>query len=227
MKINQCEKIQEFPKQYEDVFANENYCKKYLDINLVTTDTELGGLEYAKKLREVLLDYQKNVFDYIVKFAWLKRKFCYRGINRVKKYNGVQIDRQFSLFFLKYVGLHHRIISANSTYSKIIRYFNDFFPDFDSRDPFKEKLEYPYKNVSFEYLFFVYQMEERMELLKIAEERKMSYTEFLNYVINYICCLNEKEEKYWIKNSTFVPPYVSKKIDDKKYTVLKKTSKRK
>ncbi len=203
--------IKEYPKEYEDVFAEEKYANKQLDINLLTTDIGLNGLEYAQEIRKLLLDYQKSTFDYIVKFTWLVRKFKYDGHLRNKRWkNGFNLERAYFIFFLKYVGLSNRIFGNSGVNNKIINYIDELFEDFDDRDPFKEKIEYPYKYVFFEYLFLVYQMEERMELLKIAEDRKMSYRDFLNYVTNYISCLNEEldKPKYWIKNSSYIPPYI-------------------
>ena len=57
-------------------------------------------------------------------------------------------------------------------------------------------------------------MDERMELLKMANNRFMPYSRFADYVINYILCLNDErgEEIYRYFPDTYFSkwPYVRK-----------------
>ena len=55
-------------------------------------------------------------------------------------------------------------------------------------------------------LVLVYQMDERMDLLKKAEEGKMTYYEFLDFILNYTFCVNDEAGKTIY---TFVKPRVS------------------
>jgi hypothetical protein len=100
-------------------------------------------------------------------------------------------------------------------FNKIITYFDDFFPDFDEHNPFEEPeyFKYPYEYVSTAHLVLVYQMDERMDLLKKAEEEKMTYYEFLDFVLNYTLCVNDDLGKtvYTFRKPKVTnqfPPYV-------------------
>lgn len=58
-------------------------------------------------------------------------------------------------------------------------------------------------------------MDERMDLLKIAEEKNMSSFEFMDFVINYINCLNDEEDKtvyIFLKSSSNRGLYYIKKM---------------
>jgi hypothetical protein len=207
----------EYPRKFEDVLGDE-YCDKVCKMNEVTTDLGINSLDYAKEIRALMVDYQKIVFNYLIKFYWLIRKFTYFGhIHSKRKGNGMIVEQAYRVFFLKHVGISFRIITGDSVLSKVTSYFDDFFPDFDARNPFEEELKYPYKYVNFDFLILVYRMEERMEFLKIAEERKMTYREFLNYVTNFVGNYNEEHgETYILKDSsrfTKIPLYVGKAED--------------
>jgi hypothetical protein len=65
---------------------------------------------------------------------------------------------------------------------------------FDVDSPFEnpDYYKFPYKNISPDFLILVWRMKERLALLKIADEKKMTYAVFMDYVINYIYCYNEE-----------------------------------
>ena len=53
-----------------------------------------------------------------------------------------------------------------------------------------------------EHLLFVHQITERLDLLKIGEDRAMSFIDFADYVVNYILCFNEEHgETYSLTNN--------------------------
>ena len=205
-------KMKQYPKTFEDVFTGEmstNKCK----IEKVGNDIGLETNEYRDLLRDTFLHFQKDIFDNIVKTNWLIRRFCYCGVNRNNtRRNGYHLDGAFGVFMRNIVGVESRMITRDQIFSKVATYFEDFFPDFNARDPFKEELKFPYQHVSLEYLVFVYQMDERLELLAEAEEKKMSYTEFLDYVINYVYSYNEDIGKshYLVIMSHMSVPYIGK-----------------
>jgi Fe-S oxidoreductase len=206
--------FQEYPKQFESVYP-QKYCNNACKIDKVTTDLGISTTDYANKIRELLKEYQQNSFDTLVKFYWLVRKFTYLGKTRYKRCaNGMVLEHAFSAFFLNHVKISNRIITGDSVLSRISTYLDDIFPDFDAMDPFKDEMKYPYSYVNFDHLFLVYQMEDRMKFIKIAEERKMTYLEFLDYVANWVGSYNEKYgDTYVIKNNVHfavVPLYIGK-----------------
>jgi len=184
-----------YPKTYEDVFSSERSLKK-CKLDKITTDIGMGLDEYTDLFKKSFKSFEVKSFNELVKLAWLMRRFCYYGNNRNRmNSNGVPTDRAFSIFIRNYVGYSHSDIKL---FYPIISYFDDFFPYFDTRNPFKENLKYPFKYIGFGHLSMVHQMDERMELLKMADKKRMTYAKFVDYVINYLYCLNDEmgEEIY-------------------------------
>jgi len=208
--------MKQYEKKYEDVYSSKLKLKK-CNIDMVTTDFGLDAEEYAELMKKNVHMFEKTIFDNLVKYHWLSRRFCYGGTNRERyRRNGYFLDSAFGVFMKHYVNTDKRSFSNNSCY-KLTTYFYDFFPDFDVMDPFKEEMVYPYKNIGLSYLYLVYQMDERLELLEYAEKTKIRFTNFLDYIINYINCYNEEtgEEKYvWVHQNQ---PYVRTNSLKKKY----------
>lgn len=203
--------MNEHPKKYEDVYSSDkskNKCK----IELVSSDRGHDGKELVALFRSEVLDFQTLLFDKIVKISWLIRRFCYGGYRRKKIHNnGVWFDGAFGSFARHHAGIEPKIITANHFTSKLIGYMDDLFENFDARNPFEEKMSFPFKNITIDFLIPVYQLPDRMEFLQIAEKRKMSYVEFLDYLINHFACENESgnNDFFFKVNKGFVP-YVSR-----------------
>jgi len=218
-------KFKNYDWQYETVFSNEERIEKKCKLEQVApfNNRPLNTTLYVKQLRETIKEMELNLFDSLVKCEWLKRRFCYKG----RRINGnrypLTYKMAYGLFMRHHVGFNNRYyFSFQSPFSEVFnRYVDDFFPNFDSGDPFKEKYEYPYSYIGLDCLSIVSKMPERMDLLKIADSRKMKYSVFLDYVINYISCYNEEHgEKYRVILSRDIYPYIKvlKNEDDKKET---------
>jgi len=212
--------MKEYKKEYEDVFSGERTLKK-CDINKVMSDNGLDGHEYAKVMRDTMLDFQEDIFNNLIRVIWLSRKFVYSGKPRLKtRKNGYWLDSAFAIFMRNYVGLDNRLIFRDDMFSKIETYIDDFFEDFNASNPFEDKMIFPYSHITLEYLIIVYQMDERLDLLAIAEKNKLSYTKFLDYVVNYISSYNEdhgeEHSDYVFSLSKSYLPYVQV-IKNKKY----------
>lgn len=206
-------KFKKYHREFERVFNDKKLIDKKCNIEKVSTFNNIPSTitEYISLYTDIFKDFQNSLFDYLVKYVWLNRRFCYRGYNRKKsRANGVELDRAFGIFMRYFVGFDNRFFSSrDALWARVMVYFDDFFPNFNEGNPFKESYEYPYKYISLEYLVFVYQMPNRLELLKYAERKKMSYTKFLDYVLNYISCYNEEHgETYLFVFSHVVMPYI-------------------
>jgi len=208
--------FENFPKEYEDVFTNNRTLKK-CKIDLISNDIDMDINTYISKIHNTISDYQHVVFGYLVKIIWLFRRFCYRGRRRKQQgLNGIELDGSFAVFMRRYVGFDMKIISKSYINQKVITYFDDFFPDFDVNNPFECDYEYPYKHMRFEMLILVHGMPERLDLLKNGEEKKMGYVEFMDYIINYINCYNDKYGKtYEFIFAKTTMPYIKKYEEQK------------
>lgn len=193
--------MKEYPKVYEDFYSKEKK-DKFLDIDAVTTDIGLDAHEYAKLLKKELKKSEEKIFDALVKYHWLVARFHYLG--RKRKYawaNGYFLDTAFGMFFKNYANCNKDIFS-NHKFFKISSYFNEMFPHFHVYSPIDnpEKYKYPFKNIGLSYLLVINQMDDRMDLLKKADKEKMTYHDFVNYVMNHALCINDElgREKYGI-----------------------------
>lgn len=183
-----------YEKKYEDVYTSDR-CLKKCDITKVGTDVEWDTGEYIGILRSTIYDFQKNLFDYLVKATWLFKRFCYNGKNRDKlKNNGAYMDGAFGVFMRQHANIDQRIITHEWIYSIIVGYLDDFFPDFNVLNPFTDEYKYPYKYMKFECLSIVHRMPERLVLLQHGEEQCLNYLDFCDYVINYVKCYNDEHE---------------------------------
>jgi len=204
-------KYKRYDREYEKVFTNEKVIKKRCKLEEISSFNNVpkDNTEYIGLLRETIGGMQKEVFDYMVKYMWLVRRFCYKGKRRKNlSANGIHMDGAFGVFMRNFVGFEGRLmLNTFGSGGKIAGYLDDFFPNFDEGNPFEEHYEYPYKNITLEHLILVYQMPERLDLLNDAENAKMSYTKFLDFVLNYISCYNEEhgEEYIFIFSSAFMP----------------------
>lgn len=185
--------FKEYEKKYENYLTRRrilNKCK----IEYVGNTMGISTSEYKKIMKKHCKKYQKFVWDWLIKMTWLSNKFTYKGYQKhhsFLKNNGFVLDSAYVVFMLNFVGYNFRLFKGGVIF-KIISYFDDFYPEFNESDPFKVKYEYPYKNVVFDDLLLVYQMDERLDLLNIKEKSRMNHPAFVDYIINYVYCLNEE-----------------------------------
>jgi len=139
-----------------------------------------------------------TLFRLTIEFIWLNLHFIYRGERRKNLFaNGPWLERAYGFFMREMVGTPLFVFTRSGSFFKIATYLDDLFPDFLQNDPLKdpEKYAFPYETVTLDYMYFVYQLPERMDLLRIAEERKMNYNQFVDYVINHALSANEESGK--------------------------------
>lgn len=186
--------MKQYPKVNEDICDIEKWgpFRKYLG----NTDGSLD--ELVLKFRSFYKEAHLAFFNSVVREVWLEQQITIGGVRRKKRAgNGKYGDFAFGKFTKIAVGMSHRVLTASFCFNPIATYLIDFFPDFLLNDPFKnpEKYQYPYKYVSLDFLIFVYQMDNRLEMLGEAERRGMSYAEFINWVTNWILCYNDENGK--------------------------------
>lgn len=206
--------FKEYPRTYEYVFSIPEIIKKKCDIDRVTLFKDIPDSKekYATLFKEVLYNYEQVVWDSMVKYLWLAGRFKYRGArHKIQGRSGLEVDRGFGYFLKHYVGHNQRVLTdCRGTAAFLRSYIMELFPDLDDRNPFEEKIEMPFPNLTLSHLFLVLSMDERMELLKIANERRMSVLVFMDYVANYVMCYNlEHPETYEFKFGSAALPYVS------------------
>jgi len=194
-------KFKNYKKNYEDVFSSERFlsgCKP----ERVSIFGDMNIDKYIKLFKEEMGGLEKELFDRLVKICWLFKQFQYGDYRRKNLgRNNRYIDKAFAIFMRYYVGHESRTVWP---YRKVMYYMEDFFPNFLLGDPFKQEHKYPYKYMTFADLTLVYQMPERMELLKYGEAKKMQRVDFIDYIINYIMCYGEEHDRINTKKPTYI-----------------------
>jgi hypothetical protein len=192
-------KYKEYPQIYEKVFTSEE-CLKTLIPDRCSTDYPGGFEPYAEKFREFFKDFTKLFWLKMAEYYWLQVRFIYEGIRKKTHLRmGIRTDSAYSTFIKNFVGSNYQIFVSLIFFRTVSTYFREIYgleaTKWESPYEFPEKYQFPWKNITLAHMFLVYQMDERLELLKIADERKMSFYEFLDFIINYINCVNDEEGK--------------------------------
>lgn len=219
-------KFKEYEKQYEDVFTSEGALTN-CDLSKISNDKGWELSEYMNTFRGFLKETSNMLFNIIIRFHWMQRRFFYNGYQRKKVgWNNFRTDNAFATFTRHYLGMNHSMIISAFYYNKVVSYIENFFPEFDEHNPLKESelYQFPYKNITIDFLTIVYQMPERLELLNIAERENMSYSKFLDYMLNYVSCYNEEHKKdiYTFIYSRACPPYIRYNLDERNEKRIKK-----
>lgn len=187
--------FQEFPKTYEDV-RQRPFNQNSIAHNILSA---WGPMElYTDKMREVGKRINDETWRMMVESLWLSLHFIYRGKRRKSLYaNGDWYDKAWGFFMRTIVGYPNQSFMRSGWFYRVASYLNELYPDFLSRDPLADPghFRFPYDTVTIDHMHLVYQMPDRMDLLRIAEERGMKFDEFFDYVINHMMCLNEQYKK--------------------------------
>ena len=163
-----------------------NLSKRRSDKVISSIGSTLGSSdEMIRRFRILYKSSSLEKFNALVKQVWLENTFLLSGVRRkARSGNGFTSDSIFGFFFKALVGTSQKIITDGFYPTAIPTYFQDFFPDFSDHDPDLEPeyFAFPYKHLTLDHLGFVYQLHNRLELLKEADERAMSYHDFVNWV---------------------------------------------
>jgi hypothetical protein len=212
--------MKHYPKEYQDLMGLNR--DPFLLRQVSSIDFELQ--EYGDMFRDFIMTSDRAVFMMYVKYAWLAAHFVFKGEPRVRRSsNGWGSDRAYSVYLKKEIGLSQLPLTQNQTCTAVSTYLNEFFPDFMEHDPFKEPeyYAYPYKNISLGHLVFVYQMNNRLEVLEEADNRGMNYTDFCNWITNWALCYNDEVGRtiYMPNRDPAKQPFLKNKERDK-YSVV-------
>jgi len=209
-------KMRVFPPEmqdYEKVFQSTRYLSR-LRIDRIESPKGFDSIaEYRDTFKGFLIESSFSVWDTFIKMSWLSDKFKYTGYRNGTQ-TGVCSRSAFSVFTKELIGSNTHFISYSFCYNKIVTYFKELYPLFSKSDPFKnpEKFKYPFKNITLDFLVLVHQLPERIDLLNYADEHKMNFTSFADFVINYIGKYNDSEGKdvFGIIRSKRHPMYVKR-----------------
>ena|SRR3990167_2589880 len=225
------ETIELFPRKYKHFFSDPERglgnCKplhisiaspykktiKYIDKDAMNN--------YIADFRDLFLEHDRHLYNFLVKYIWLRSRFGYLDGHIRDNDMDRGANFAFVVFLNKYVDMERRnyVVHGHfiSTLKKFLPYFFSGF--YYHRNPFTEKLEFPFKNLTLSYLLPVREMDEAIAILQYADSRKFSFNEFLDFLANWTACYNDKYgEKYRmrVKLSGNIPIYVENLLKKKK-----------
>jgi len=213
-------KFKNYRRKYEYYFSSKKRLGSYCKIDRIGIEGGKYNIdEYISLNRKLSRSFDLIIFDFLVKYTWLTEKFMYNG-NLRRENQCIFYDRSFGMFLRNYASFDCGLIRKKgfTFFGKIVPYLFELFPFFYEGDPFKEKkrYKYPYKHMGLGCLYVVVHMDERLDLLKYGDKKKMSYAEFVDYVINYINCYNtDVENKYTMVLDSWTSMHVVKNSDRK------------
>jgi hypothetical protein len=208
--------MKHLPQVYEKVFSiDRKSSRTKLNLAAITIE-DMTINSYISLFHDFLDEAYLNLFNYTVKLSWLRRKFTYYGSKTTLPMykNSLLTGLAFTKLVRRNIGKDIQIITKSKFFSKIESYFDELFPGFMDGNPFTNPnyYKFPFKNITMDYLIVVSQLEDRVDLLKEADKKKMTFAVFLDYVINYVYSINDElgRDKYQIRHNMDrdVPFYV-------------------
>lgn len=202
--------MKQYNKTYEDVFSTDRLkgrSGRKLNLDQITVGDDINLDEYISLFSSFLVDSYIKLFDISVRFEWLRRRFSYYGekASPGMTRNSPIFCIAFTKLVRRAVGRDAQVLTRSKFFQNLISYLDVFFPEFASGNPFKdpESYKFPFKNISIDFLSVVHQLDDRIDLLTLADERKMNYAMFLDYVINHVLSVNEEigRERYRLKQN--------------------------
>lgn len=192
--------MKQYKKTFEDIFSIDNdQVKNKLNLDKISIG-HMEVNEYISLFRNFLKSFYSDLFDNCVRLSWLRRNFSYYGKKTVlpMQKNSLLLNIAFVKLLRRYIGMDIQIMTRSKFFNKLELYFDDFFPDFCEGNPFTNPnyYKFPFKHISIDFLMVVYQLDDRMMLLKEAESKKMTYAIFVDYVINHVYSINEELGRY-------------------------------
>jgi len=186
-----------YEKEYEDVFDSKESRKRLMSkLDDISINGGIDKFNYAVWAKNEFRVIFNSFWISYLKIFWIERMFMVNGSLRNIGHNNRASDGYFSMFFRNVIGVGREIYSKNPIYTRFKSYYVEMYPwvkDLNGPSPFEdeEPFKFPFKYITPEYLLVAYQVENRMDLLKIADDKKMKYGEFLDFIINQTLCAND------------------------------------
>lgn len=179
-------------------------------------ESAIGPLDELTSMWQTFMaDAYENMFHIAVCFLWLEKQLLFNGKRRIRRFrSGRSFDALFARYMSDTVGRDQAIMTRSRWFQMASLVVPQIYKDFFLHNPFEEPEYYrwPFKHAGVDFLAFVYQVDNYMELLQFAEEKKMSYRDFKNWAANYVLCYNDEQgqEIYKIGMSSDLVPRINK-----------------
>lgn len=230
--------MKEYTKQFENVYQSAGRFAR-LNSDTAVYLNPLTKESFKDYYQKSLRDFYNSIWMATVRSLWLADHYSKEGFRHnagsalrnsfnPNKERGATVKDFTSNVYCSFTNYPRLVLGSDRTplvetfsYRHLLAYVEDFFPkeEFLANNPFENPDFYkiPFKHISVEFMLPVYQMQERMDLLKIAEDRSMTWDAFMDYLINYINCYNQEAGKmvYSMVRRHPLPDYVR----DNRYSI--------
>jgi hypothetical protein len=173
------------------------------------SDSRLSLERYTEDIMDFSAGWDRELWKACYMWFWLRAKFIYMNHSLYSKFVSksplVATRMAFAKFIQTRRGFVPSIAITPEAFSTVRSYIDSLYPDFNrSYVPFRDgDLPFPFEKVGLAQMSVVRDMEEKVEIIKKAEEEDMwKYLEFLDFVIAYVKSYNDKYGKrYAIKKT--------------------------
>lgn len=202
--------MKHYQRQYEDLFQDK---KAWHSAKFESALGELGDL--VDLYQTFLNRAYKEVFHLALCFLWLEKQLIINGHRRTRRFrSGHSYDMLYGRFISILVGRDQATLTRSRWFQITAACAAEMFPGFYLHNPFTEPeyFQWPYEHVGVDFLAYVYQVHNRLELVEYANNMRMSFHDFKNWVNNYVLCYNDEQggEIYQIALSRENVPYVKR-----------------
>lgn len=188
-----------------DKLAQENYQKffqsrtpKGFNLKRASIARDFNIDQISHEYHEWMKTYQKQIFAMMMKSEWLDRHFRFDGHGKVlsRTHQGHNFNFALKEFYSQMIGYNHTHL-ITPFYKAIRGYIDDFFPNYEEINVLEYDFPFPFEYMRLEDLFLVHKMPERMELLREGERKKMSISEFEDYISAWITEAHLETGRQW------------------------------
>lgn len=200
-----------YPKTYEDLYRQRPAIKvEYIG----AVDGDIDGL--TQQFKDFYQIAYRSLFDIAVRYLWLEKQVTFKGLRRSRRFrNGHVPDQSFGRYMMQIVGHDQASLTRSRWFVVTSAVVTEMFPEFLQRNPFDEPEYYrwPYEHVTLDFLTYSYQIHNRFELLEYADEKRMSFHDFKNWVNNYVLSYNDdnSDDIYSVSLNREGAPYIKRK----------------
>jgi len=212
--------MKNYKQTYRPVYTSKEKKKKYKPGKITfREDGPQSITQFVEIARKQLWKSEMNFFNGLVVYEWIRTRIIYDGFSlessAQSKTCGINYNIAVAYIFKNLVGFDVSGIYWSKCWTRsLTSYVHEFFPDLKIGNPIEEDFKYPFKCMNLECLYFVKDMDERIDLLKHGDENEMTYAEFMDYVINYYKNKNEELgcDKYEYYFADYNPACIKKII---------------
>jgi hypothetical protein len=212
---------EDFPKEYRDYFtkngrpdwgyaapAKFTLCEPYGPLNAGSAynRSRYHHLDlYAKDMRDLVLRMDSQSFTDVLTFLWLRRKFGYmeEGVDSYDESGAKNLApvRMFAYFTRAWSGVTPKSSMNGAAFVLLRSYVSRLWGDMEfyfHSNPVRTPPANPFPNLHLGFYDAVLDADECLSLLKKANQDRMTYHQFLDYLINWVEGYNAKYGRTYV-----------------------------